>query len=89
MWNGTVQSAVKRKKATRKELELRPSAQAREDYKQASNEGKKAVRQAKDEAKNELYDEPGDEARSFPKEDLQACRGKKSRRRRQCSVTLR
>ena len=88
-WKGTVQSAVERQKATRKELELRLSVQAREDYKQASNEAKKAVRQAKDEAKNELYDEPGDEARSFPKEDLQACRGKKSRRRRQCSVTLR
>ena len=71
-----MQSAVKRKKATRKELELRPSAQAREDYKQASNEGKKALRQAKDEAKNELYDELETRPEVARKK---ICKGKKSR----------
>lgn len=54
MWNSNVQSAVERKKVSRKQLELRPSTQVRVDDKQASNEAKKSVRQAKDEAKNEL-----------------------------------
>ena len=56
-WTEEVQTAIEEKRETRKELELQPSTEARRRYKIAKTAAKWAVKQAKERAEDDLYNE--------------------------------
>ena len=56
-WTEEVQTVIEEKRETRKELELQPSPEARRRYKIAKTAAKWAVKQAKERAEDDLYNE--------------------------------